>query len=81
MTKPKTKRLRHPGSPFRAECEAILGRFGDARCVLECAVRSLEQRGEQQGLGPGEESVCLRHGLELLRAAYNALDLALLKLP
>lgn len=59
----------------------ILGRFNDARCVLECAVRSLEQ---WQSLDEDEEDaarrscdpeiVCLRHAQRLLADVYDQLD-------
>ena len=58
----------------------ILGRFNDARCVLECAVRSLEQ---WQDLDDAEddarrscdpEIVCLRHAQRLLVHVYDELD-------
>lgn len=58
----------------------ILGRFNDARCVLECAVRSLEQ---WQSLDEAEddarrscdpEIVCLRHAQKLLADVYDQLD-------
>lgn len=58
----------------------ILGRFNDARCVLECAVRSLEQ---WQSLDEVEddarrscdpEIVCLRHAQKLLADVYDQLD-------
>jgi hypothetical protein len=51
----------------------LLGRFSDARCFLECAVCSLNER--EDACHPGRELVCLRHGLELLRGVYNELDL------
>lgn len=58
----------------------ILGRFNDARCVLECAVRSLEQ---WQSLDEVEddarrscdpEIVCLRHAQKMLADVYDQLD-------
>ena len=58
----------------------ILGRFNDARCVLECAVRSLEQ---WQSLDETEddarrahdpEIVCLRHAQKLLAEVYDQVD-------
>ena len=58
----------------------ILGRFNDARCVLECAVRSLEQ---WQSLEETEddarrsydpEIVCLRHAQKLLAEVYDQVD-------
>jgi hypothetical protein len=65
-----------------AELRAILGRFTDARCVLECAVRSLEQwqnlddtEGDRRACDP--EIVCLRHALKLLADVYDEIDLAI----
>jgi hypothetical protein len=64
----------------------ILGRFNDARCVLECAVRSLEQ---WQSLDDAEdescrscdpEIVCLRHAQRLLADVYDDLDTAIAQL-
>jgi hypothetical protein len=63
-----------------------LGRFNDARCVLECAVRSLEQ---WQSLDEVEdearrscdpEIVCLRHAQRLLANVYDELDSAIARL-
>lgn len=62
--------------PTGSGVEEILGRFSDARCLLECALRSLDARDDGDA---GVEVVCLRHGLELLRAVYNDLDIALLQ--
>jgi hypothetical protein len=64
----------------------ILGRFNDARCVLECAVRSLEQ---WQSLDEVEadarrscdpEIVCLRHAQKMLADVYDELDSAIARL-
>ncbi len=64
----------------------ILGRFNDARCVLECAVRSLEQ---WQSLDETEddarrscdpEIVCLRHAQKLLADVYDDFDRAIARL-
>lgn len=70
-----------------AELRGILGRFSDARCVLECAVRSLEQWQNLDDAEAAEdrrscdpEIVCLRHALGLLAAVYDELDSALGKL-
>lgn len=60
----------------RAELIEALGRFSDARCVLECAVRSLEAWHGPDSRAD-DEAVCLRHGLELLRLAYNDIDLSI----
>ncbi|HKU14628.1 MAG TPA: hypothetical protein VJQ52_09545 [Steroidobacteraceae bacterium] len=66
-----------------AALRGILGRFNDARCVLECAVRSLEQ---WQSLDDAEddarrscdpEIVCLRHAQKLLADVYDELDSAI----
>ena len=63
-----------------AALREILGRFNDARCVLECAVRSLEQ---WQSLEEAEddarrscdpEIVCLRHSQRLLAEVYDQID-------
>jgi hypothetical protein len=69
-----------------AALREILGRFNDARCVLECAVRSLEQ---WQSLDEAEdearrsydpEIVCLRHGQKLLANVYDELDSTIARL-
>ncbi|HEY7642413.1 MAG TPA: hypothetical protein VH814_21950 [Steroidobacteraceae bacterium] len=69
-----------------AALREILGRFNDARCVLECAVRSLEQ---WQSLDEAEddarrscdpEIVCLRHAQKLLADVYDQLDSAIARL-
>jgi hypothetical protein len=69
-----------------AALREILGRFNDARCVLECAVRSLEQ---WQSLDEVEddarrscdpEIVCLRHAQKLLVNVYDELDSAIARL-
>jgi hypothetical protein len=69
-----------------AALREIHGRFNDARCVLECAVRSLEQ---WQSLDEVEddarrscdpEIVCLRHAQELLAVVYDELDSAIARL-
>ena len=58
-----------------------LGSFNDARCVLECAVRSLEQwqslddepeDAARRSCDP--EIVCLRHAQKLLADVYDQLD-------
>jgi hypothetical protein len=72
-----------PRSTTEPDWRGILSRFSDARCVLECAVRSLEQWRE---LDEEEETtrrtddvevVCLRHAAELLAEVYDELDRAL----
>jgi hypothetical protein len=68
-----------------AALREILGRFNDARCVLECAVRSLEQ---WQSLDDEEDArrscdpeiVCLRHAQRLLANVYDELDSAIARL-
>ncbi|HEV8334181.1 MAG TPA: hypothetical protein VGQ22_22345, partial [Steroidobacteraceae bacterium] len=69
-----------------AALREILGRFNDARCVLECAVRSLEQ---WQSLDEVEdearrsydpEIVCLRHAQRLLANVYDELDSTIARL-
>ena len=69
-----------------AALREILGRFNDARCVLECAVRSLEQ---WQSLDETEdearrsydpEIVCLRHAQKLLAEVYDQLDSTIARL-
>ena len=63
----------------------ILGRFNDARCVLECAVRSLEQwqsldEEEDARRSCDPEIVCLRHAQRLLANVYDDLDSAIARL-
>jgi len=64
----------------------ILGRFNDARCVLECAVRSLEQWQSLDELEDDArrscdpEIVCLRHAQKLLAHVYDELDSAIARL-
>lgn len=60
----------------RPDLSEILARFSDARSFLECGVRLLED-WEGDGPGPGDEAVCLRHGLVLLASAYRELDSAI----
>jgi hypothetical protein len=69
-----------------AALREILGRFNDARCVFECAVRSLEQ---WQSLDETEddarrscdpEIVCLRHAQKLLADVYDDFDRAIARL-
>lgn len=52
------------------DLSAILDDFTDARCVLECACRSLENSDAS------DEAVCVRIGLRMLQATYDKLDLA-----
>lgn len=49
----------------------ILGRIGEALAVMECPYVVLED-GD-----PGNEAACFRQGLDMLEAAYTALDKAL----
>lgn len=67
-----------PIQKTREELDALLGRFSDARSILECAVRSLEE-WHDPSTGIGDELICLRHGLTLLGAVYNDFDLAILR--
>jgi hypothetical protein len=64
-----------------AALRGTLGSFNDARCVLECAVRSLEQwqslddepeDDARRSCDP--EIVCLRHAQKLLADVYDQLD-------
>jgi hypothetical protein len=50
----------------------ILGQFSDSRAILECAYTVLDCNAA------GNEAVCLRHGLDMLSAAYNDLDKAIM---
>ena len=68
-----------------AALRSILGRFNDARCVLECAVRSLEQwqsldEEEDARRSCDPEIVCLRHAQRLLANVYDELDSAIARL-
>jgi hypothetical protein len=68
-----------------AALREILGRFNDARCVLECAVRSLEQwqsldEDDDARRSCDPEIVCLRHAQKLLAAVYDELDSAIARL-
>lgn len=68
-----------------AALREILGRFNDARCVLECAVRSLEQwqsldEEEDVRRSCDPEIVCLRHAQRLLANVYDELDSAIARL-
>lgn len=60
----------------RPDLYEILARFSDARSILECGVRLIENQNDT-GPGLGDESVCLRHGLDLMIAAYRELDMAM----
>jgi hypothetical protein len=53
---------------------AILGCFAEARAVIETSCKALENDEERQ---TGDEVMCLRTGLAMLDAAYDALDLAI----
>jgi hypothetical protein len=55
----------------------LLGRFSDACDFLQCGLTSLTARDEGCFYSP--EATCLQHGLELLRKAYNDLDLWLVR--
>ena len=69
-----------------AALREILGRFNDARCVLECAVRSLEQWQSLDGMEDearrscDPEIVCLRHAQKLLANVYDELDSTIARL-
>ena len=68
-----------------AALREILGRFNDARCVLECAVRSLEQwqsldEEDDARRSCDPEIVCLRHAQKLLADVYDQLDSAIARL-
>ena len=65
-----------------AALREILGRFNDARCVFECAVRSLEQwqsldEEDDVRRSCDPEIVCLRHAQKLLADVYDDLDRAI----
>lgn len=53
----------------------ILGAFNDARSVLDTAFKAMD--GDEHG----DEVVTLGIALGMLRAAYNALDIAIRDLP
>lgn len=53
------------------DLDAILEGFNEARSVLECVYTALDS-GES-----GDEVVCMRFGLDLLKKAYTRLDLAI----
>ena len=84
---PMTKHSDEPSSGSEvAALREILGRFNDARCVLECAVRSLEQ---WQSLDETEddarrshdpEIVCLRHAQKQLAEVYDQIDSTIARL-
>lgn len=57
------------------DMDAILGRFVDARCVLETAHIALESNEHCT-----VEFSALRTGLEMLKGAYNELDRAVMTL-
>jgi hypothetical protein len=68
-----------------AALREILGRFNDARCVLECAVRSLEQwqsldEEDDARRSCDPEIVCLRHAQKMLADVYDQLDSAIARL-
>jgi hypothetical protein len=52
---------------------STLSRFHAARCILECAVRSLEEWHDPD-TGIDQEAICLRHGLDLLARVYDEVD-------
>lgn len=59
--------------PASSDLSTILARFSDARCVLECGVRCLEEREDRAA---SDEAVCLRHALDLIASVYDDLDRA-----
>ena len=68
-----------------AALREILGRFNDARCVLECAVRSLEQwqsldTEDDARRSYDPEIVCLRHAQKLLAEVYDQIDSTIARL-
>ena len=79
--------LKQPGESSAAidvpALRGVLGRFNDARCVLECAVRSLEQwqsldeTEDESRRSCDPEIVCLRHAQRLLADVYDDLDTAI----
>jgi hypothetical protein len=60
----------------RPDLSAILGQFSDARAIIECVARLLEDWDYYRS-GPADEAVCLRHGLDRLSTAYDELDRAI----
>ncbi|HEX7011841.1 MAG TPA: hypothetical protein VF161_03800 [Steroidobacteraceae bacterium] len=73
-----------PRSSTEPDWRGILSRFSDARCILECAVRSLEQwreldddEEETDRRTDDVEVVCLRHAAKLLAEVYDELDRAI----
>ena len=72
-TRKNTARLARPAGP---KLPVILSNFLDARCVLECGLRGLEDHPDQP---PGAETVCIRHAFDLLASVYEDLDLAILR--
>jgi hypothetical protein len=68
-----------------AALREILGHFSDARCVFECAARSLEQwqsldEEDDVRRSCDPEIVCLRHAQKLLADVYDDLDRAIARL-
>jgi hypothetical protein len=58
----------------RPDLGAILGCFAEARAVIETSCKALESAEERES---GDAVLCLRTGLAMLDAAYDALDLAI----
>jgi len=75
--KPPARKLQTTLPP---DFDDILLRFSEARSFLDCAARLLDDWDPDADKGPGDEAVCLRHGLTLIRAVYNDLDTAILAL-
>ena len=68
------KRLWDPAlTAGQPDVVTLLGELSDAIAIVTVAQRSLEAR---EIANVGDETVALRHGLSLLRAAYSGLDLA-----
>ena len=70
LEKPQLEPSLRRGTP---DIVVLLGALSDAIAILTVAQRALEA-GEIPNVG--DETVTLRYGLSLLRAAYNDLDLA-----
>jgi hypothetical protein len=81
-SRPKSGRRKRAEAPNPPDLNAILGSFYDilgrfcyARSFLECGMRLVDHWCESSDRpSPGDEAVCLRHGLDLFIAAYRQLD-------
>ena len=68
------KRLTGPAlTAGKPDVVTLLGELSDAIAIVTVAQRSLEAR---EIANVADETVALRYGLSLLRAAYSGLDLA-----